>query len=402
MWKIYRDFNFPIFNHNNLIVSNMKYNFIIFVISILCLESCNDNNNINFKTSKIIDHTNTIENSIEVLKNDARENKIDDYFSRKYKKRQFNGNILFAQDGKIITHKSYGYANLKTKEELTENHSFQLASVSKPFTSVAILQLIENGQINLKDTLQKFFPNFPYEGITIHQLLCHRSGLSQYTHFCDAPDSIWPDKSKTINNQDVINIISKINPLINYPPDRRYYYCNTNYLLLASVVKKISGIEFKQYLKENIFSPIDMNHSIVYDRTNFNELIMPTQGYENRIPWEDVYLNGVVGDKGVYSTTMDLLKFDRALEKNLLINDSLKKLAFSKKNKDYNRNKNYGYGFRLKEHNKYGEIVYHTGWWKGYRSYYIKVLKNDQTIIILNNIKRGRFLNIDKLIDLIN
>tara|TARA_B100001094_G_C18192238_1_gene808055 strand:+ start:3384 stop:4592 length:1209 start_codon:yes stop_codon:yes gene_type:complete len=402
MWKIYRDFNFPIFNHNNLIVSNMKYNFIIFVISILCLESCNDNNNINFKTSKIIDHTNTIENSIEVLKNDARENKIDDYFSRKYKKRQFNGNILFAQDGKIITHKSYGYANLKTKEELTENHSFQLASVSKPFTSVAILQLIENGQINLKDTLQKFFPNFPYEGITIHQLLCHRSGLSQYTHFCDAPDSIWPDKSKTINNQDVINIISKINPLINYPPDRRYYYCNTNYLLLASVVKKISGIEFKQYLKENIFSPIDMNHSIVYDRTNFNELIMPTQGYENRIPWEDVYLNGVVGDKGVYSTTMDLLKFDRALEKNLLINDSLKKLAFSKKNKDYNRNKNYGYGFRLKEHNKYGKIVYHTGWWKGYRSYYIKVLKNDQTIIILNNIKRGRFLNIDKLIDLIN
>jgi CubicO group peptidase (beta-lactamase class C family) len=380
----------------------MKYNFIIFVISILYLESCNDNNNINFKTSKIIDHTNTIENSIEVLKNDARENKIDDYFSRKYKKRQFNGNILFAQDGKIITHKSYGYANLKTKEELTENHSFQLASVSKPFTSVAILQLIENGQINLKDTLQKFFPNFPYEGITIHQLLCHRSGLSQYTHFCDAPDSIWPDKSKTINNQDVINIISKINPLINYPPDRRYYYCNTNYLLLASIVKKISGIEFKQYLKENIFSPIDMNNSIVYDRTNFNDLIMPTQGYENRTPWEDVYLNGVVGDKGVYSTTMDLLKFDRALEKNLLINDSLKKLAFSKKNKDYNRNKNYGYGFRLKEHNKYGKIVYHTGWWKGYRSYYIKVLKNDQTIIILNNIKRGRFLNIDKLIDLMN
>ena len=402
MWKIYRDFNFPINNHKNLIVSNMKYNFIIFVISILCLESCNDNNNINFKTSKIIDHTNTIENSIEVLKNDERENKIDDYFRRKYKKRQFNGNILFAEDGKIITHKSYGYANLKTKEELTENHSFQLASVSKPFTSVAILQLIENGQINLKDTLQKFFPNFPYKGITIHQLLCHRSGLSQYTHFCDAPDSIWPDKSKTINNQDVINIISKINPLINYPPDRRYYYCNTNYLLLASIVKKISGIEFKQYLKENIFSPIDMNNSIVYDRTNFNDLIMPTQGYENRTPWEDVYLNGVVGDKGVYSTTMDLLKFDRALEKNLLINDSLKKLAFSKKNKDYNRNKNYGYGFRLKEHNKYGKIVYHTGWWKGYRSYYIKVLKNDQTIIILNNVKRGRFLNIDKLIDLIN
>ena len=380
----------------------MKCNFIILVISILFLKSCENSNDVNYKTTKNVDHSTTIRKSIELLKTDARQNKIDDYFSRKYKRKQFNGNILFSENGKIISHKSYGYANLKTKEKLTENHSFQLASVSKPFTSVAILQLIENGQINLNDTLQKFFPNFPYEGITIHQLLCHRSGLSQYTHFCDAPDSIWPDKSKTINNQDVIDIISKINPLINYPPDRRYYYCNTNYLLLASIVKKISGIEFKQYLKENIFSPIDMNNSIVYDRTNFNDLIMPTQGYENRTPWEDVYLNGVVGDKGVYSTTMDLLKFDRALEKNLLINDSLKKLAFSKKSKDYNKNKNYGYGFRLKEHNKYGKIVYHTGWWKGYRSYYIKVLKKDQTIIILNNVKRGRFLNIDKLIDLIN
>ena len=380
----------------------MKYNFIILAISILFLESCDNSKDVNYKTTENIDHSTTIRRSIELLKIDTRQNKIDDYFSRKYKRKQFNGNILFAENGKIISHKSYGYANLKTKEKLTENHSFQLASVSKPFTSVAILQLIENGQINLNDTLQKFFPNFPYEGITIHQLLCHRSGLSQYTHFCDAPDSIWPDKNKTINNEDVINSISKINPLINYPPDRRYYYSNTNYLLLASIVKKISGIEFKQYLNKNIFSPIDMNNSIVYDRTNFNDLIMPTQGYENRTPWEDVYLNGVVGDKGVYSTTMDLLKFDRALEKNLLINDSLKKLAFSKKNKDYNKNKNYGYGFRLKEHNKYGKIVYHTGWWKGYRSYYIKVLKKDQTIIILNNVKRGRFLNIDKLIDLMN
>ena len=260
----------------------MKYNFIILVISILFLKSCENSNDVNYKTTKNVDHSTTIRKSIELLKTDARQNKIDDYFSRKYKRKQFNGNILFAENGKIISHKSYGYANLKTKEKLTENHSFQLASVSKPLTSVAILQLIENGQINLNDTLQNFFPNFPYEGITIHQLLCHRSGLSQYTHFCDAPDSIWPDKNKTINNEDVINIISRINPLINYPPDRRYYYSNTNYLLLASIVKKISGIEFKQYLKENIFSPIDMNNSIVYDRTNFNDLIMPTQGYENR------------------------------------------------------------------------------------------------------------------------
>jgi CubicO group peptidase (beta-lactamase class C family) len=129
---------------------------------------------------------------------------------------------------------------------------------------------------------------------------------------------------------------------------------------------------------------------------------LPVQGYEGRIPWEDVYLNGCVGDKGVYSTTMDLLKFDRALKQNLLLSDSLKELAFSKKNKNFRTNNNYGYGFRLKFSKKYGKIIYHTGWWKGFRSYYINVPENDQTIIVLNNVKRGRFLNIEKLIDLLN
>lgn len=380
----------------------MKINFILLVIPIFSIISCNNNNDVSFKIVETEDYSNEISNSIKVLKNDPRENKIDSFFSESYKRNQFNGNILFAESGNIITLKSYGYANLKTKEKLTQKHSFQLGSVSKTFTSVAILQLIQNGQLKLEDSIQKFFPDFPFENITIHQLLSHRSGLSQYTHFCDAPDSIWPDKSKTINNEDVINIIKKIIPLINYAPDKKFYYCNTNYLLLASIIKKITGIEFKQYLKKKVFNPINMKNSIVYDRTNFREITMPTKGYENKIPWEDHYLNGVVGDKGVYSTTIDLLKFDRALEKNLLINDTLKKLAFSKKNKDFDHNKNYGYGFRLKEHKEYGKIVYHTGWWKGYRSYFIKVLNKDQTIIVLNNIKKGAFFNIDKLIELIN
>lgn len=380
----------------------MRNNGLIFLIFFLIILSCNDkslkvsdqNSNTHFKD--------TLNIKIKFIENDKRKGKIESFFQKKFKQRQFNGNILFAENDQIITNKSYGFANFQEKEKLTQNHSFQLASVSKPFTAIAILQLIENGILTLNDTVEKFLPNFPYEGITIHQLLSHRSGLSQYTHFCDSPDSIWPDKNKTINNNDVIEIISKIKPLKNYPPDRRYYYCNTNFLLLASIVEKVTGITFREYLKSNIFSPLGMNHTVLYDRTNFEELILPTQGYENRTPWEDVYLNGVVGDKGIYSTTLDMFLFDQALNQNILINDSLKKLAFSKMNKDYHQNKNYGYGFRLKTHKKFGKIVYHTGWWKGYRSYFIKIPESNQTIIVLNNVKRGRFLNINQLIELIN
>ena len=277
-----------------------------------------------------------------------------------------------------------------------------MASASKPITAVATLQLVEKGELYLEDTIQKFFPKFPYKNITIHQLLSHRSGMSQYTHFCDRPDSIWPDKSKTINNNDVIKIMSDIVPLINYPPNYKYYYCNTNYLLLASIVEQVSGMKFKDYLKKYIFNPIGMNSTALYNRTNLKDLKSPAQGYEGRTPWEDVYLNGCVGDKGVYSTTMDLLKFDRALKHNLLLSDSIKELAFSKKNKNFKSNQNYGYGFRLKFSKKYGKITYHTGWWKGFRSYFINVPEKDQTIVVLNNVKRGRFLNIDELIGLMN
>jgi CubicO group peptidase (beta-lactamase class C family) len=375
--------------------------FLLITVS-LCLFSCKNEQKSIYKENKTTEIIDSVKISFKVLENDNRGKKINAFFEKKFSRNQFNGNILFAENGKIITQKSYGYSNLRKKEPLTKEHSFQLASVSKPFTSIAILQLIENNKINLKDTIQEFFPEFPYQGITIHQLLSHRSGMSQYTHFCDAPDSIWPDKSITINNQDVINIISRIVPLINYKPDYKYYYCNTNYLILASIVEQVSGLSFKQYVKKYIFEPSGMFNSAIYDRTNFEDLVLPVQGYENKTPWEDVYLNGVVGDKGVYSTTEDLLKFDRALEKNILISDSLKKLAFTKMNLERKGNKNYGYGFRLKEHEKYGKIVYHTGWWKGFRSYFVKVLDKNQTIIVLNNVKRGRFLNIDKLIELIN
>ena len=104
--------------------------------------------------------------------------------------------IFYLQKKDKLAHKSYGMAHFRNKEELTEEHSFQLASVSKTITAIATLQLVEEGILNLNDSIQQFFPNFPYIGMDIHQLLSHRTGMSQYTHFCDRPDSIWPDKTK--------------------------------------------------------------------------------------------------------------------------------------------------------------------------------------------------------------
>ena len=176
----------------------MRNNGLIFLIFFLIILSCND------KSLKVSDHNSnthfkdTLNIKIKFIENDKRKGKIESFFQKKFKQRQFNGNILFAENDQIITNKSFGFANFQEKEKLTQNHSFQLASVSKPFTAIAILQLIENGILTLNDTVEKFLPNFPYKGITIHQLLSHRSGLSQYTHFCDSPDSIWQIKIRRL------------------------------------------------------------------------------------------------------------------------------------------------------------------------------------------------------------
>ena len=374
---------------------------IIFILTVSTLEFCtNETQEINLNVSAqeiAIDSTNYYDSLYAPLKKS-----IDSVFYKKFTKRQFNGSFLFAKKGRVIINKAYGYTDLKTKDSLSLANTFQLASASKPFTAIAILQLYEKGLINLNDSISHFFPEFPFRGIDIHQLLCHRSGLSQYTHFCDAPDSIWPDKKQTIHNNDVIEIISKIVPLINYPPNKKYYYCNTNYILLASIIEKVSEMKFEDYLQKNIFDPLGMNSTKVFKRDNFDELVQPVRGHvSSKLYADNTYLNGCVGDKGIYSNVKDLFAFDRALHNHSLIKEETYELAIKEHNEMFKVNQNYGYGFRLIHTESKGKIVFHTGWWKGFRSYFIRVIENDETIIVLDNVKRGSFLDIENLANLI-
>lgn len=329
-------------------------------------------------------------------------NKIRKKFAHQNKLTQFYGNVFFAKRGYVIYKDSFGLANFKTKDSLTLEHTFQLASASKPFTAVATLQLIDKGLLSFEDTVGKFIPDFPYYGITIKQLLSHRSGLSQYTHFCDAPDSIWPDKNKTIHNDEVLKIIADIKPMQFYAADTKHYYSNTNYLLLASIVERVTNMKFDEYLQTFIFTPCNMESTVLYQRDNKDDLVLPTTGYNGAFnPEIDIYLNGCVGDKGIYTNVYDFYKFDRALFDGKLISKTLLDSAITPKNKTFKTNQNYGYGFRMI---KIGDdwIPFHTGWWKGYRTYYIHVPKTDETIIVLTHVKRGLFLKIEDLVNLIH
>ncbi|MDZ7742508.1 MAG: serine hydrolase domain-containing protein [Bacteroidota bacterium] len=305
----------------------------------------------------------------------------------------FNGTVLYGEKGRLIYKNAFGYADARKNDSLTTSSAFQLASVSKMFTATAILILKEREKLGLDDTLSSIFPGFPYEGVTIRHLLTHRSGLSRYMSL--AHDK-WTEKTRPFSNQDMLDLFIKYKPDPYFSPDRGFHYCNTNYALLACVVEKVSGMSFDKFVKMNIFRPLHMHNSFVYNHNN--DSLVPfyvekgVPGYEYR-GWRvyqcrDYYLNGVMGDKGVYSTVEDLFKFDQALYNGLILGDSTLREAFSSGSPEYwKRKDNYGFGWRIRT--REDSCVYHYGWWKGFRAFFIRDLKNEKTIIVLNNRSKG-------------
>ena len=145
-----------------------------------------------------------------------------------------------------------------------------------------------------------------------------------------------------------------------------------------------------------------MNNTVLYTRDNKDELINPVKGYTgNYTECIDIYLNGAVGDKGIYSDVNDMLKFDQALYDGKLLSDESLVLAFTEHNDQKNNGQNYGYGFRLTYDDVKGKIPFHTGWWKGFRTYFVRIPYKQQTIVVLSNIKRGPFFKVNDLVNLL-
>ncbi|MFK7948351.1 MAG: serine hydrolase domain-containing protein [Saprospiraceae bacterium] len=319
--------------------------------------------------------------------------KIDVFFQKRYQAKRFNGVALFAKNGKIVYHKAFGLSNFSTKDTLQLDDAFQLASVSKTITAVATLKLVQDSLIQLDENVQDFIPNFPYDSITVRHLLSHRSGLANYMYFAD---KIWENRDSSITNNDVLTIMQRDTPNYYYLPDVRYFYCNTNYAILASIIEKVTHDTYENYLDKTIFKPLKMENAFVYNRNTQPEIPQEVIGY-NAIyrQKENSYFNGVVGDKGIYASVMDLFKFDQALYETDFIDSTLLAEAFSPQHPDLTRRNrdNYGLGWRIQQPSAFNQVVYHNGWWKGFKTYFIRMIGTNQTIIVLTNVTRGGYLD---------
>lgn len=314
----------------------------------------------------------------------SKEQRLEKLMERYEKYYRFNGSVLVSWKGRVICNRTMGYANFDTKEPLTSVSPFQLASVSKQFTAVAIMMLKEQGKLDFDDEVKKYIPQWPYPGMTIRHLLTHTSGLSNYMWQLEHE---WQKEYAPYNHEVVAMIIKNPKPL-NFVPNRYHAYCNTGYVVLAYLVERISGQFFADFLHENIFQPLGMTHTFAYSATMDRRNRGKISGYQasrrgyRAIP-ETIH-DGCIGDKGIYSTAEDLYKWDQALYAGGVVSPRLLKEAFTKATLRNKRQVSYGFGFRIAEDNG-SKLVYHHGLWNGFRTSVARYLSDSSTIIVLNN-----------------
>lgn len=303
-------------------------------------------------------------------------------YKKEFVSNDYSGAVLVAQNGKILYEKYSGMSNIETKTPINENTPLHIASVSKVLTATAILLMIDSKQLELDQKVKSLFPDFPYDDITIRMLLNHRSGLRNYSYFVE-DKGVW-DRHNTLHNGDLIAILNKANIQLEFKPDSRFSYCNTNYAILALIIEKISKMDYRTAMKKLIFEPLGMKNTYVFDiKKHANSASCSYKG--NYIKYPLNHLDDIYGDKNIYSTARDLLKFDLATHSPTFLNKKLLEEVYKGYSYEARGIRNYGLGIRMLEWEENKKVFYHNGWWHGNTSAYITLRKEKATLIALSN-----------------
>jgi CubicO group peptidase (beta-lactamase class C family) len=353
--------------------------FVLFTLIIYVLDS---QFNTDFVPSEIKKYELNVPERIVLNKSDlALQKSSEFFFNETLKPGRFNGAILVSRNGKIVFEKYSGLKEVLSGDPIDSSTSFHLASVSKTFTAMAILRLREKGLMQLDESVSTFLSGFPFNKITIRDLLSHRSGLPNYVHFAERLG--W-DSHQFLTNQDILDlIIRNVSKLKAGRPNAYFDYCNTNYALLALIVEKISKISFSQFLKQEFFEPLGMTNTFVFETSMADKVLQSYKFNNRREPM--MFLDAVYGDKNIYSTPRDMVKWDQALVpgnffKQQTLDEAFKGYSYERRGK-----RNYGLGWRLVEMPGGKKIVYHNGWWHGNNTVFSRLPSDSTVIIVLGN-----------------
>ncbi|WLD24264.1 serine hydrolase [Flavobacterium dauae] len=330
----------------------------------------------------------SLSNSVVAQKQQER---LDSLFTALKNKNAFNGNVLIADKGKIIFEKSYGLANIKEDIKLTEKSVFNLASVTKQFTAAGILLLEGENKLSLSDDITKYIPELSfYKGVKIEHLIHHTSGLPDYMELLNQK----ADKNVVVTNDYIIQLFAKEKPELLFKPNDQFEYSNTGYLFLATIIERVSNISYSNYLKQKIFSPLNMSNTNVFflykDNLTIPDLaigyVQEGVGEEliSNIPYVK-YFDGAYGQGRIYSTTKDLLKWAESIKNNTLFTKEQTNIITDNFKLNNDENTNYGFGLFVGKNKNYGKIINHSGGWGGYTTFLEQHFSSDKILIILQN-----------------
>jgi CubicO group peptidase (beta-lactamase class C family) len=316
--------------------------------------------------------------------------------------------VLVRQNGKTVFERGYGVRDLRTKSRIDAQANFRLASFTKQFTAMAIMLLVHDGKLRYDETLTEIFPDFPDYGktITIRNLLSHVSGLPDYEDLMEAAEKangpLWSPE-KQIQDAEVLELLKK-EETGKFAPGTSWSYSNSGYVVLGLIVAKASGKPYGDFLRERIFNPLKMAHTIVYQKGK-NEVVNRAFGHsmENGALKEtdQSSTSATLGDGGIYSNLEDLAKWDDALRNHSLLSEKEMKPALTlvklndssephwpREPNDDNLHPgkpvSYGFGWFLDPYNGHWRMC-HTGSTMGFRTVIERFLSDHLTIIILSN-----------------
>jgi CubicO group peptidase (beta-lactamase class C family) len=307
---------------------------------------------------------------------------IDGIMNRYSNENEPGASVLVFKQDKIVFKKGYGIKQISTGEKITSTTNFRLASITKQFTAMAILQLAQQKKLSLEDPITKYFASFPDYGkkIKIKHLLTHTSGLQDYEDLMPASQNIQ------LHDTNCLQFMYLTNRLY-FPAGTQYRYSNTGYAILALLVEKLSGLDYATYLKENIFKPLGMKTTVAYEAGKSsitNRAFGHSMQNGNWIETDQSLTSAVLGDGGIYSNTEELSKWISALWNYKLLNPLLQNQAWTGARLDNGKAIDYGFGWHM-ETFKNRLHPFHDGSSIGFRNSILVFPEEKLMVVILTN-----------------
>lgn len=286
--------------------------------------------------------------------------------------------VLVLRDGEPLVRRSYGMADLEAQVAATPRTNYRLASVSKQFTAASILLLSEDGRLHLDDKVRDWLPTLPHvaDPVTIRHLLTHTSGLIDYEDVMDPADT------RQVHDADVLKLLESQDRTY-FPPGTGYRYSNSGYALLALIVERASKQRYADFLRERIFRPLGMAHTVAHE-DGISEVAQRAYGYSFAdgawVRTDQSTTSAVLGDGGIYSSIDDLARWDAALYDERLLKSTSLQQAFTPFTATDDPDVRYGYGWRIT-----GETLWHSGETIGFRNVIVRYPKERLTVVVLTN-----------------